>query len=181
MNVIRTLTFLLLGVLSLSSCSPTLTPFTQRLYDTYRWNESDLRQIQFYLSEDIVLRRQYSGGSSEIIAGEIKVVEGREVEEVFIPRGTPGIFLFSPKSNRFAISFEDRGDDRYLMFGPNPRAGDRYVLLASSWDRQLGTVTYDGRKFDVDSRSAFAALMVDLKKVRRVSTQSRVVKGRRVD
>lgn len=168
-------------VLILSACGPTLSPFTQDLYREYRWNDYELERIQFYLSEDIVLQRNYSGGSSQIIAGEIKIVEGREVEEIVIRRGTPGVFLFSPKSNRFAISFESNDGDKYLMFGPNPKMGDRYALLGSEWNRRYGVVTYGGRRYRVDARSAYATLMVDLKKVRRVSRRSRTAAGRRVD
>lgn len=168
-------------VLSLGACSPQLTTFTQRLYDEYDWTESELKRIQFYVSDDILLRRQLTGGTSEIISGEIKVVDGREVEEIVIRRKTPGVLLFLPKENRFAISFEAEGDDRYLIFGPNPKAGNRYALLASEWRRRGGKVTYEGRKFDVEASSAFAALMVDLKKIRKTSINSRTARGRRVN
>jgi hypothetical protein len=127
------------------------------------------------------MRRQLTGGSSEIISGEIKVVDGREVEEVVIRRKTPGILLFLPKENRFAVSFEAEGNDRYLVFGPNPKAGNRYSLLASEWRRQGGKVTYEGRRFDVGSSSAYAALMVDLKKIRKISVKSRTARGRKVN
>lgn len=170
-----------LMLFTLSACGPTLSPFTQDLYREYRWSERELERIQFYLSEDIVLQRNFSGGSSEIIAGEIKVVEGREVEEIIIREGTPGIFLFSPKDNRFAVSFEDNGGEKFLMFGPNPKMGDRYALLGSEWNRRYGIVTYGGRRYRVDARSAYATLMVDLKKVRRVSKRSRTASGRRVE
>lgn len=171
----------LLVLAGMSACSPTLTPFTQRLYDQYDWTESELKRIQFYVSDPIILRRQLTGGSSEIISGEIKIVDGREVEEVIIRRNTPGVLLFMPKDDRFAISFEAEGDDRYLIFGPNPKAGNRYALLASEWNRRMGNVTYEGRKFEVDTGSAFASLMVDLKKIRKISVSSRTARGRKVN
>ena len=165
----------------LSACSPRLSPFTQRMYEEFHWSDSELRQIQFYLSEDIMMRRQLSGSKSEIVAGEIVVIDGRQVEQILIPEGTPGVFLFSPKTNRFAVSFEEGSDRRFLMFGPNPKANDRYVLLASDWDRRRGKVTYDGRRYEVDANSAFAGLMVDLKKIRKVSVDARRAGGRKVD
>jgi len=174
---------LLLGLVAsmLSACNPKLSPFTQQLYRENGWSQEELRRIQFYLSESVVLRRNIGSGRSEIVSGEIKVVDGRRVDEVVIPRGTPGVFLFSPKENRFAISFEDRGDDRYLMFGPNPNSGNRYKLLASDWNRNRGIVTYDGRRYQVSSNDAMAGLLVDLKKTRRVSVKSRTARGRKVD
>lgn len=180
MNV-KTTTLLGLLALLLSACSPTLTPFTQRLYDEYRWTESELKRIQFYLSDDVVMHRELSGSKSEIVSGEIKLIDGRRVEEIIIQRGTPGVFMFSPKANRFAISFEESGDERFLMFGPNPKANDRYVLLASDWDRRSGKVTYAGTKYAVDASSAFAGLMVDLRKTNQVSVNRRTAKGRTVN
>lgn len=162
-----------------TSCTPTLSPFTERLYDENRWSEEELKRIQFYLSEDLVLRRQAQEGSSEITKGEIKMVNGKRVEEVIIRRNTPGVLLFSPKQDRFAVTFESNGDD-YLMFGPNPKASGRFVVLASDWNKRQGTVTYAGKKWRVDYRDAMASLLVDLKKTRKVSVKSRTAQGRKV-
>lgn len=161
-------------------CSPRLSPFTQQLYDSNNWTEDDLRQVQFYLSDDVVLRREATSGNSRIEGGEIKMVDGRKVEEIVIRKKTPGVLVFMPKEKRFAVSFET-SDDRFLMFGPNPKAGNRYILLASEWKRNRGKVTYDGKPFYTPSSSAYAALMVDLKKVRKVSVKSRTAKGRKID
>ncbi|MEM1325485.1 MAG: hypothetical protein AAGI23_06000 [Bacteroidota bacterium] len=171
---------LLLATFLLGACNPNLTPFTQRLYEENEWSEAELKRIQFYLSEDIVLRRVSESSRSRIENGEIKVVSGGDQERVVIRRGTPGVLAFSPKSNRLAISFED-SDDAYLMFGPNPKASNRYLVLASEWKKRSGIVTYNGKRYRIDSDDAYATLMVDLKKVRRVNTKSRTAGGRRVD
>ena len=173
--------FLLLTALSLTSCSPTLSYFTQDLRKENNWSDDELKQIQFYLSNSIVLRREANSGDSQILEGEIRIRNGRKVEEVVIPAGTPGVFLFSPKENRMAVSFEKTGNDRYLMFGPNPKINGRYVLLAAEWDKRQGKVTYDGSAWWVDEESAIAGLMVDLKRSRQVSVKSRVAQGRTVN
>ena len=170
-----------LSLLLFASCSPTLSYFTKDIYEESNWSDDELRQIQFYLSNDIVLRREASSGDSQIRDGEIRIRNGRKVEEVVIPRGTPGVFLFSPKQNRFAVSFERNDNNRYLMFGPNPKAGDRFVLLASEWEKRQGKVTYDNSTWWVDGDAAFASLMVDLKRSRRVSVRSRVAQGRTIE
>lgn len=168
-----------IAALILSSCSPSLSPFTQRLYNENSWTESELKQIQFYLSEDIVLRRGLKGMSSEITSGEIKIKDGRKVEEIVLRRGTPGVILFVPKDNRFAVSFEE-GDKKFLMFGPNPKVNDRYVLLASEWKNQRGKVSYGGERYWVDASRGLSSLMVDVSRARNVSVRSRTAKGRRV-
>ena len=180
MNDLKIPVFLLLLTISFSSCGPNLRPFTRSLYQERNWSDGELKRVQFYLSDNIVMRRQASGSSFEVTSGEIKIVDGRKVEEIVIPRGTPGILMFRPKQSRFAISFEEGNDERYLIFGPNPKAGGKFVLLASEWNRRQGKVSYDGRKWDVDASSAYAALMVDLKKIRKVSVSSRTARGRKV-
>lgn len=168
------------SVVLFGACSNRLTYFTEDINERYRWTDNELKKIQFYVSQDIVLKREVSGGDREIISGKIKIEDGRKIEEVVIRKGTPGAFLFSPKPDRFAIGFED-GNDRYLMFGPSPKYSDRFVLLASDWDRRTGSVTYDDKTWKVTSDVAYAALLVDLRKINKVDVNSRVAKGRKVN
>ena len=174
--------FLVISCLTfLASCGPTLSPFTEDLARDYNWSESDLKKIQFYLSEDVVIWRARRRGTSEITRGEIKIRDGREVEEIIFTKGTPGILLFIPKENRYAVSFEDNDNDLFLMFGPNPRADDKFVLLASDWDKKKGKITYGGEKYYTSADNAFACLMVDLTEFRRTDIDSRRAKGRRIE
>lgn len=160
------------------SCSPSLTPFTQKIYDQNNWSEQDLKKIQFYLSDDIVLYRDVTEGSSNIESGTVRIKQGRKIQEVIIREGTPGVLLFSPKDDRFAISFEDGNDERFLMFGPNPKASNRYVLLAKEWKRKKGKVTYEGINYFTNAESAYAALMIDLRQIKRTSVKKRTASGR---
>lgn len=180
MKTINKILFGAFALFFLASCSNQLSYFTKDVYEDYRWEEDDLKKIQFYLSRDIRLRRNFEGGSAEVVDGKIIVENGRQVEEVVIPKGTPGVFIFSPKKDRFAVSFED-SDDRYLVFGPNPKFNDRYVLLASEWNRNNGIVTYAGKKWRVSTEEAYAALLVDLRKLDKITVNKHVAKGRRVD
>jgi len=168
--------------LLLSSCSPKLTPFTESLYEENAWSEDELKQIQFYVSKDIVLRRQASKGSSKIDRGEIKIVDGKRVEQIVIKKGTPGVFVFQPKEGRFAVSFEStKYDDPYLIFGPSPKARGRYVLRAKEWsnNNRRGKVSYAGKSYYTPSESAYAVLMVDLKRIRDTKVKSRTAGGRK--
>jgi hypothetical protein len=165
----------------ISSCS-SLTPFSQDLYDKQGWTVSELKKIQFYLSEDVILKREMTRGESNITAGKIRIEDGRRIEEIRIPANTPGVLLFMPREKRFAVSFEAaQGDDLYLMFGPNPKLKDRYALLASEWSRNEGKVHYNGNPNDVDPRSALAKSMVDLKKTGTTEYSGSKVSGRNVE
>lgn len=166
--------------LMLTSCAK-LRPFTEDLHERAGWTEDDLRRIQFYLSDDIVLSRRLNSGESQITNGKIKIIDGRKVEQVRIAKGTPGVLLFTPKDDRFAISFEEGDDDLFLMFGPNPNIKDRYALLAKEWKRNTGKVSYDGKLWDVDSNSAYAVLMVDVRRIGETEYKGRTAQGRKVD
>ncbi len=176
-------TFLFLTLIGLlSSCSQRLSPFTTELYESYDWNESELQQIQFYLSNDIVLYKEYGNGESTISNGKIKITESNELDEIVFKSGTPGVLLFIPKSNRFAISFEDgAGSDKYLIFGPSKKTNGRFVLLAKDWSRNRGKVTYGNSVYSTHSSSAYASLMVDLKKARKQKHRKDKVGGRVID
>jgi len=172
---------LILNLIVLSSCGPRLTPFTQDLYHENGWTDDDLEKIQFYLSEDIILRRGVTKGYSSISSGKIKIVDGKKIEETKIRKGTPGVFLFRPKEDRFAISFES-GDKKFLIFGPSRKKNGEYTLRAAEWDKEKrqGQITYDGKKYYTPSKIAYATLMVDLKKAGNSSIKSRTAKGRTV-
>ncbi len=166
-----------LVMLVFASCSPQYSYFTEDLYKKQKWTAEDIRRIQFYVSKDIVLSREVAAGETRITEGKIRIKNGRKIEQVLIKAGTPGILVLMPKENRFAISFEE-DNDAYLMFGPNPKFYDRFVLLAQDWEKEDGQVHYKGKVYTVDSESAFSSLMVDLKKTGENEYQSRKVQGR---
>ena len=173
--------FIIAAITLLStSCNNNYKYFTQNLYDEHGWSERELEKIQFYVSEDIVLYRKLSGEDSRITNGKIRVVDGSEIEEVIIEKGTPGVFVQSPKANRFGIAFES-DDNNFLMFGPNPKANGRYVLLAKDWNRRTGKVSYGTQTYDTSSASAAAALMVDIKKAKKIKYKTKKAEGQRVN
>ena len=151
-------------LMSMMSCSNSLKYFTKDLYLDNRWSESELERIQFYVSEDIILQRKLRGENSRITDGKIRVVDGSKIEEIVIEKGTPGILIDSPARDKFAISFDSADESKFLMFGANPKANGRFVLLAKDWKKRWGKVTYGDQVYETSSASAYAALMVDIKK-----------------
>ena len=168
-----------ISVITLVSCSPQYTYFTESLYEKQKWSQDDLRRIQFYVSEDIVLTREISEGDTKITEGKIRIINGKKVQQILIRERTPGVLVLMPKEDRFAISFE-ADDDAYLMFGPNPKYYERFALLAQDWERDRGQIHYKGQLYNVDNSSAFAALMVDLRREGDNEYETRRVPGRTV-
>jgi hypothetical protein len=173
------LIMMIFGSVLMSSCSRQLSYFTDKMYDDYNWSLDELKQIQFYVSEDIRLVRSFATGSSNIQEGQILIKDQNKVDEVIIRKGTPGTLIFSPGSDKFAVSF-DEDPKNYLMFGPNEKASGRYVLLAKNWKKRGGIITYGEKEYRTTSESAFAALMVDISKARRSVKKTSTAKGRKI-
>jgi len=169
---------LILSAFLLTSCNNQLRYFNQKMVNEYRWSSDEIKQIQFYVSQDIVLWRKLRDEDTVIRNGKIRIEDDSRVEEVIIKKNTPGVVLFIPNTKKFAVSFDS--DDHFLMFGPNPNNRNKYVLLAKDWDRRIGKVTYGDQVYNTDSDSAFAALMVDIKKAKKVKYNSKTAGGRRV-
>ena len=178
MQNIVIVTLAIIGI-TLSSCSKNLTYFSDNLQREYNWSQAELERIQFYVSQDIRLVKVASSGNARIEDGKIKVKDNSNVNEVLIKRGTPGTLVFLPKQNRFAVSFE-RSDDYFLMFGPSEKTNGRYTLRAKDWNRNSGIVTYGGTEYRTGSESAYAALMVDIKKAKNSVVKRKTAKGRTV-
>lgn len=172
--------FLLLTLGLLASCSPTYTYFTKDLYQEQKWSQEDIMRIQFYVSKDIILNRSMSSGETSIAEGKIKIKNGQRVEQVIIRSGTPGVLVLMPREDRFAISFEAADNDAFLMFGPNPKYGNRFALLAQEWQQESGVVHYKDKVYTVDAESAFSSLMVDLRKEGEKTYDTRNVGGRTI-
>ncbi len=173
-------TYLLLfpALLLLASCA-TYQPLTEKDRTENNWTEKELKQVQFYLSSDIVIERKLGNETSTIKNGKVRIVNGERIEEVIIKKGTPGILVSNTVDNRLGISFED-GDDRYLMFGPNKGKGGRYYLLASDWQNDVGKVQYEGQTYFCTPASGKAFLTLDLKKLYQTEKDQRKAKGRKV-
>ena len=180
MTISKIIPFIAFCCLFINSCKPSLSTFSERLYLDGNWTEQELKDIQFYTSNNIVLRRQLKSGQSKIVDGEIKIVNGRRVEEIIIKKRTPGVFVKKTSDKNMAISFES-GKDKFLVFGPNSKIGGRYALKANNWNRNRGTVKYAGKSFTITVVDEVPMLQVDLTNKSSTTRKSRVAKGRKVN
>lgn len=164
---------------TLSSCSPQLSPYTTRLHTEMNLDEYTLKQVQFYVSKDVTLHRDVGDSDTEINNGRIKMVNGRMVEEVLIPAGTPGVLMQMPNSDKLAVSFEVTSDD-VLIFGAAVEQAGAFSLMAKDWQHRIGKVEYGGKIYRTTPESAGAILMVDVRKLNKTEVRSRTASGRTV-
>jgi hypothetical protein len=173
----RIIVFAIIAI-AFSSCK-NLVPYTDSMKKQNNWNDEQVRKIQFFTSTDVILQRAVREGSTEIVQGKIKKIDGKNVEEIVIRSGTKGVLVDIPRENKMLVSFEI-DDQHYLSFGVNPTYGEKYVLLASDWNNGIGKVHYNGIEYATSPDSKYATLLVDLRKLQKLNLQQRVAKGRKV-
>jgi len=162
----------------LSSCSPEMVPFTTDIEHETGLNKEQLQNVQFYVSGPIILYRELNNNITQVTRGEIKMTNDKQVEQIVIPPNTPGVVV-TGNAERLGVSFE-KGSDRYLVFGKNPRQSNAYTLLAKNWKNNEGIVDYDGQEFKINTASASTYLVVDMKRFKDLKVSSRTAKGRAV-
>lgn len=158
--------------------------FTESLRTNYQLSDHEVRSLQYYVSEDITLRRVVSSGNRRVGDGILIEQRGRVQDIINIKAGTPGVAVgngmdwvavsFEPGSYLY---FSSRADGVHVI--PDPTRGDApYYLWATDWINGPGVVYVNGVPYEAQPTSAYAHLLVDRKAVARQRSSERVQKGR---
>jgi archaellum component FlaF (FlaF/FlaG flagellin family) len=153
------------AMLFFSSCSQSLVPFTVQMQEKYGLTKTDLTEIQFYISEDVVLTQEKSGVDKALQNGKFVAVSNKKTEQVIIPINTPCIVVDTNAKGNLKVVFGN-DDDTYLTFG-SEHDTRKFVLLAEEWVGTKGTVTYGANKYYTSKLSHHAHLLVDDRKIRK--------------
>lgn len=164
--------------ISLSACTYELTPYTLSIAQQSQLNSEQLKAVQFYVSHDIILYRYLDNVSTEVVAGEIKMIDGRKAEEIIISAGTPGVVVGMEREHLF-VSFDTDGS--FLRFAPNRGYDGIYTLMAKDWDGRTGIVEYAGKNYYTSSTGSYAHLQVSVQQLDQSQTTSKTVGGRTVE
>src|SRR5512135_220291 len=174
---IRISAAMLVAIVALTGCATGRIPVTQSLRDQYRLEENDLKGLQYFISGDVTLQREFRREEGEISKSHKLVIkEGGLVEEVFIAAGTPGIATkVGPTS--ITVSFEPGGS---LVFGTSSsdRDPDRiYKLLANRWTDYYGELIYDNKTYYAVKGSGQAYLEIGAESLDAVEKKRKVLPG----
>ena len=172
---------LLLG----TGCATHHVPFTRELRAGYQLSEDQIKELQFFVSSPIVLRRNLGPGEVKVTRrNALRILRERAVEEVVIETGTPGV-AERIEEHSLGISFEH---GKFLEFGCKHTdekgktvLGSTYQLYAQDWFMNRGKVNYDGKVYYTVGDSGTSSLMVDLESAKKFFTDARYVKGRKVE
>jgi hypothetical protein len=174
----RILAAILVALFVLSGCASGRIPVTQNLRDQYGLEGDDLKKLQYFVSSDVTLQREFRREEGEISkTHKLVMKEGGLVEEVFIAAGTPGIATeVGPTS--LAVSFEPGGS---LVFGSPSSDRDperKYKLSAKRWTDYYGELVYDNKIYYAVKGSGQVYLEVGAESLDAVETKKKILPGR---
>lgn len=158
-------------------------PFTRQLKDRLDRDNVDLRLVQFYIDQKVVMTRNLGDEKVEVSSGVIKFNNGQYINEVIVPSFTPGV-CESVSNDKLMISFEKGNND--LAFGlGNGYSANEYILYGNDWRNGSALVSFDNNKFRARCATcpdlSMVRLVVKKSEMDKIERKSRVLQGRTVD
>jgi hypothetical protein len=181
---------LLLAALGCQTTRGELVRFTEQQRLHYQLGPPELRALQYYVSDRIVLERVAHQGQGEVDRGRLIVRSGTRIQQIYVERGTrgavePAAFLGETVDGRHAldISFE-RGaplrfsaaaDGSYVLSAPSDRG--LFAGLFSGWTRpRRFEVDFDGGKWVV-VEGAESRILIERNALGKLARTRRVLPG----
>lgn len=156
------------------SCASKI-PFTSDIQNEYQFQEAQLKKVQFYTSDEIVLTQTESNGDASVTDGKVLLKNQKHVEIIIIKKNTPCVVESVIDNNKFLFSFE-YGKDRVLLFGNNSTG--YYSLMSKEWKNKTTIIDYASKKYTTTNGDVF--LKIKVKKLNQLKGRQRRVKGRKV-
>jgi hypothetical protein len=206
-GLIGSLVFVALS--ALAGCG-SFKPFTHETRVAHSLGTSELKNLQFYVSDTITLRRELTSDSRSVSGShKLLLVSGKTIEEVVIPAKTPGVVV-SVEDGALAVSFEPGSSLRFEAAGeapvthdPNPFPGfasppdgpdpfpghdrdaarvrlERFGGVYFLSLANGGRVTYQGASFEVHTSGKQAHLVIDSESLEKVVKSKKVLPGMRL-
>lgn len=106
MRPFSTLVVTLLSLGTLTGCASGRVPFTHEIRTQYRLTDDEVKNLQFYTSHTITLRRELTATDREVTGGhKLVLTSGKVVEEMVIEKETPGVAV-AVSRDTIAVSFD---------------------------------------------------------------------------
>jgi hypothetical protein len=187
-ELLVTASFLFFACIGFPGCSSSkvsranLVPFTKDLRQKLEKENIDLKEVQFYIDQKLILDRNLGDQKLQVTSGVVKLENGKYINQVIVPAFTPGI-CESAQGDKLMISFE-KGNNN-LPFGPGSGyTFNEYSLYGAEWRNGTTAVTYDSNKFRARCGTcqdvASITLLIRKSVMDKVEHRSRTLKGRTV-
>lgn len=171
----KTIFIALLFGFMLQSCSSTI-PFTHSMVEKYKLDEGDLRSLQFYTSEELILTRGESEKSKSTEGGVLKIKDKDALDQVIIPAGTKCIVEGSEGQRTLKMRFGEEGD-KTLVFGSIKKHNGVYSLMAKDWEYGRASVQYMDEEYKTQRGASSVFLTIEVKSLKETKSERTVEKG----
>jgi hypothetical protein len=183
---------LLVASLGCQTTRGELVAFTESQRLRYELDEQELRALQYYLSDRIVLERVAKEGTSRVKRGQLIVRSGTAIQQVYVERGTRGAVeahgqVGDGVDGRYGleISFElgaplrfaPTSEGTYSLAGP--ARGGLLGLLLFGGSRPRFEVEFDGAKWQV-VEGADSRILIERDALGKLARTRRTLPGVRV-
>lgn len=180
-----------LGVACAKPKPAEFVPFSEKLRMRYAITDAELRELQFYISHQIVLERVAQGGEARVERGRLVARGETWLHQVVVQPGTrgtiePAAFVGEGEWGPvLEVSFERGAPLRFSPWEPGGaytlESPPRIPTLAELFGRVVETkrrfeVPFAGDQWWVEAGAA-AALLVETDAVERLARTRRVLKG----
>jgi hypothetical protein len=196
--------------LALSTGCASYVPFTQELRNEHRLSGEDLRNLQFYNSHTITLRRELARGDRQVTGThKLLVIAGKQIEEVVIEKHTPGV-LVDAEGTALKVSFEEGTFLEFTVRGPEPLRDpiapggfaeppdpfpgnrplepvappepDAFIGSGNYWLLPFDNaqISFQGKVYEAIQDSQLAHLVISTESLESVEEERTVLKGRKL-
>ncbi len=139
----------------------------------------DVKRVQFYTDQKLILTRYLDTGKAEVSSGTIRFINGKKINEIVIPAYTPGI-VESADLNGIRVSFETGSS---FLFVP-AEGEDKFVVAGNNWDNGTVEVPYERSIYKASSGPtgsvADIKLVIKLADVNTSDKKTRTLSGRKI-
>lgn len=159
-----------------------MIPFTRDLYNRLRQANQDIRKLQFFVDQTIILSRGTSQDKLFIDRGKLVNQSGMNENKIELPALTPGIIeLIEPDGMR--ISFESANNN--IKFINNKYSPEFFIFSGNNWENGTAEIDYKGTTYRAScgtcSSVAEAKLVVRQKDIMAGDTKSYIIGGRTIN
>ena len=163
-----------------SSCSSTRIPFTSELKKELNLSEEDIKGIQFYVSDNLILFKQNISETNQTNeTGKILLNSKNIINQIIIKRRTKGIVTNIVGNDIALVSFEI-GNNKDIVFGTKSGQGE-YRLMSKEWDKTQAKINYGGQSYWTGNGANSVYLEIKVKSINKLIRKTRVVSGRKIN
>jgi hypothetical protein len=179
--------------------------FTHELRDQHSLTRDELKNLQYYTSSTITLRRELESGGKQITGNhKLLLVAGKTIEEVVIESKTPGIAV-AVSDHSITVSFDQGTSLEFVASGNGARPSEAFasppdpfpgnsperrepepVLLQGYFGPYAlavspgGQVVFQGKTFEAVGESLKAHLLIGGESFEEVVKQNKTLPGMRL-